>query len=281
MTIGKLAGTVDETHVWNTSYAAYTLTASPMADINQPGTSHSVTANVTPAAPGVKVHFEILPDGVNYGQGAIISTNNKGIATWTYTDKSLREGTDNIRVWIDRDGNGSFEASNDSSIVVKGVWLNNFVTGSGNIMDGNRMAWTFGGSVGMLGREMQGEFEVIDHVRKVIYRSYSLNPSNTFFPPNSMGFPTDSLPADAKIVTFSGTFTNNLDDSKIDLSIWVVDAGEPGANIDRISVRTGTGAVPGNIWIGTPNPNWTSLQSAPFSLAVPISNGEIKVYKTK
>jgi hypothetical protein len=234
--------------------------------------------------PGVKVHFEVLPEGVNYGQSAIISTSNKGLATWTYTDKSLREGTDNIRIWIDRDSSGSYEAVNDASVVVKRVWLNNFVTGNGNIMDGNKLAWTFEGSFGMFNRDMVGEFKLVDHVRGVIYQSKSFNPNNNFMPSNSQWFPDGSLPASAKVAIFSGTFTNNLDANQIDLSFWVVDAGEPGSNIDRISVKTGTGNVPGAIWIGTPNPNWMpnpAVSAAPYSLAAPISNGEIKVYKTK
>ena len=280
LTIGKLAGAVDEAHVWNTPYAAYALTATPIVDINQPGTNQTITANITPAVPGVKVHFETLPGSVNYGQSAIISTNNKGVAVWNYTDKNIHEGIDNIRVWIDRDWSGSFEELVDTSVIVKRVWLDNFVTASGNFMDGNRITWTFSGSIGMLGRDMLGEFEIVDHIHQTIYHSTSFNPSNNFMPSNSQWLPGGSLPDNAKIASFGGTYTNNLNASIIDISIWVVDAGEPGANLDRISMRTGTGNFPGVIWLGIPNPNWTSLNSAPFSIAVPISNGDIKVYKT-
>jgi hypothetical protein len=276
--IGKLAGSIDEVHVWNTSWPNYTLTVAPVSDINRPGSQCTITANITPAAPGVKVRFEVLPEGANSGQTAIISTDSKGAATWTYTDKSLHTGVDNIRVWIDQDVNGKYEPTMDAAIAVKRAWLDNFMNAGGNIMDGNRLTWTFAGSVGILGREMQGEFELIDHTRKVIYHSSLLNASNMFFPTAAQGFPIESFPAGSKVVFFAGTFTNDLDDKKVDLSIWVVDGGEPGATRDQISVRTGLGNVPGNIWIGTPNPNWTALQPVNYSLAVPISNGNIKVY---
>jgi hypothetical protein len=280
LVIGRLNGIVDEVHVWNTSWADYSLTVNPLVEISQPGSSHTITAIITPTAPGVKVHFDVLPDGTNCGQTAIASTNNKGIAAWTYSDKGFHEGMDNIQVWVDRDGSGIFEESNDASVMVNRIWLKEFAFGSGNIMDGNKIIWTFGGSFGMLGRNMFGEFELVDHVKHMIYRTKFLNPSNNSMPSTSQWLPGNFLPDDAKIASFSGIFTNNKDSSTIDLSIWVMDAGDTVASQDRISIKTGTGNSPGTIWIGTPNPNWTSLNSAPFSIAVPISNGVIKVYKT-
>jgi hypothetical protein len=211
----------------------------------------------------------------------IVNTNSNGVATWTYTDKSLHGGPDNIRVWIDKDGSGSFDESNDSCVVLREFWLDNFVTASGNIMDGTRIIWTFGGSVGMLGREIVGDFELVDHVRKITYLSNNFLSSNAFFPLNAPGSPSSSIPASSKTAMFNGVFTNNRDASKINLAIWMVDAGDPGANIDKISVKTGLGEVPGSVWIGTPNPDWTPPPpSYPYALPFPISNGNIQMHKT-
>ena len=281
LSIGRLDGAIDEVHVWNTSYASYALKATPLDDINLPGGSCTITANVTPPAPGVKVHFEVLADGNNSGQGAVVNSNSKGLAEWTYSDKALREGKDNIRVWIDRDWSGTFEADKDASVEVRSLWLDNFVTANGNIMDGDSLAWTFGANVGIFDHDVVGEFQLIDHLRQVIYNSNSFNPTNVFFQNKSEVLLDDPLPAGANIVLFGGTFTNNQDSSLTDFAIWMIDAGEPGAKVDRISVKAAKGGLPGTIWIGSLNADWVSPPPlVPYAIPVPISNGNIKAYRT-
>jgi hypothetical protein len=282
VSIGRLAGEIDEVHVWNTASASYDLRATPVNDINRPGESSTLTASVNPPAPGVKVHFEILAEGNNSGKGGVVSTNSKGLAEWTYSDQGLKQGKDNIRIWIDRDWSGTFEASQDDSVEVRSYWLENFVTGNGNIMDGDSLVWTFGGNIGIFGREIVGDFQLIDHVHQVIYNSSKFNPTNVFFQINSEVFPRESLPVGAKTVNFGGTLINNQDGSKTEFVVWMVDGGEPGAKVDKISVKAGPGGLPGIVWIGTLNPDWvTPPPLLPYASPVPISNGNIKAYQAK
>ncbi len=274
--IGKLDGAIDEVHIWDTSYPDYALAVAPMAGINQPGTSSNLTAYVSPAVPGVKVNFEVLPGSPNSGKNAGISTDSYGVARWTYTDSGTKEGMDNVRVWIHREWSGSFDASKDVSAEVRQFWLKEFVTASGNIIEGDRVRWTFTGNVGVIGStagvfdsNIVGEFELVDHVRKVTYRAETFRPNNNFFRENIQSSQTG-----ARAVNFGGFFTNDRDDRRLMVVIWMIDA----AGADMISVRADPSGVPGNIWIGTLIPDWTAgLTQTQYILQVPISSGNIQI----
>lgn len=251
-------------------------------EFNQVGTNHTLSIDLTalpgpepttPTLAGIPISFTI--NGPNTAASGAVVTDAFGRATFTYTGNN--DGIDNIYAFIDGNNDGVWEAgeprsTNDS---IKS-WIENFVTAGGNIKNGNKVTWTFGGAVGILGNKIVGDFELIDHINKVAYHS------NEFSALNFQGPPTNSPAASHNTAYFTGDFTNNRDASTISLVIWLGDAGEPGTKVDSISVKTGVGGVPGAIWIGTLNPDWTPPPPAnPYALPVIINGGNIQVHNIK
>ena len=111
--------------------------------------------------------------------------------------------------------------------------LENFVTGGGKInANGNKAAWTFGGTVGvaLVGGGIVGQFQIVDHEGKEAWHC-----NNNFSALSFSGGPAESPPASHDTATFEGTFTSNRGSSAV-LTVTIKDLGEPGAGVDKIEV---------------------------------------------
>ncbi len=277
LSMGKLNGIIDEVHVWNSAYADYSVSVSPKADISNPGNMFKIGAALNYNVPEIKVHFEVLPGGNNSGQGTVLNTDNSGTAEWTYSDRGLKQGNDSIRVWIDKNSDGLFDESTDTFVIANRYWMNTFITAIGDVKGKNNQNWTFSGTAGIIDQELVGNLQLIDIPNKVVYKAVRFYPTNSFFQSNYEAFAKDPLPASAKIINFGGIFTNNLDASNIDLSIWMVDTGGADIKGDRISVIRAEGGGPGPILIGTLNKDWNPISTqVPYALPVRIDDGDIK-----
>ena len=113
--------------------------------------------------------------------------------------------------------------------------LENFVTGGGNIKDGRKVAWTFGGNVGFLeSGDIVGQFQIVDHVNNESWHCH-----NDFSFLEFTGDPIDGPPgpdASHNHATFIGTFTSNRGNELI-LKVDIWDIYEPGKDNDVIKVQ--------------------------------------------
>jgi len=216
-------GIIDEVRIWNTATPSFNLDVEPKLDFNPVGTEHIVTATVTigetEPAPGVLVDFNV--SGVNSPPPSSVLTDSNGQAEFVAYTGSVA-GEDKITVAINE------EPYILVSEEVKKYWLENFVTGGGNIKDGKKVAWTFAGTVGNLEDDSVGQFQIVDHANKIAYHC-----NNKF----------SYLVFDGNEAKFIGTFTNNKNAIEDMLTIIIKDNGEPGAGVDMISV-TGFTTLP-------------------------------------
>jgi uncharacterized protein YjdB len=89
------------------------------------GSSHTLTATVSPAQSGVRVRFEVL-SGPNDGTTRSDTTNSSGVATASYPG-SGGSGTDTIIAWADLDNDGIRDGGEPSAVATK-TW-----TGTGPV----------------------------------------------------------------------------------------------------------------------------------------------------
>jgi uncharacterized protein YjdB len=93
------------------------LTLSPLSDENPVGTTHSLTATVTPNVAGVLVRMEVLA-GPNIGDTDSDRTNSSGVADLSYLGTG-GEGTDLILAWVDLDNDGVVDAGEEQATASK------------------------------------------------------------------------------------------------------------------------------------------------------------------
>ena len=86
----------------STTYVG-TLVVTPISDSNPVGTTHTLTATVSPVSPSVLIGFSVT-EGPNKGDGGLVFTN-AGVATFSYLGDG-GQGTDAILVWVDENVNG-------------------------------------------------------------------------------------------------------------------------------------------------------------------------------
>jgi hypothetical protein len=228
----------------------------PPEAYNPIGTSHAVTATVSPAVAGVEVSFVVT--GANPTSGTATTSSN-GQATFSYTGNSA--GTDTIRAYLDTNGNGEYDEGEPTLTVTKYWFGSGFVTGGGNVKDGKKVTYTFGGNVGYLpDGTIVGQFEIVDHTGK---GAVSWHCHNAFDSLIFWGDPTESPPASVDHAQFIGTFTSNKGGSKyLRVTIW--DSNEPGKDFDRITVEASTDG----------GATWTT-----WFYVNPISGGNLQVHE--
>ena len=107
------------TRDWVQGSTASGLTLSPVVDSNAQGTSHELTATVSPVSAGVLVRFEVLA-GPNVGDRFSASSNSNGVARGSYVGDG-GVGTDVIIAWIDLDGDSNRDG-NEPSAVAQKTW---------------------------------------------------------------------------------------------------------------------------------------------------------------
>jgi len=234
------AGIIDEVRIWDTAYAGFEVSATPKVDFNPVETEHKITATIDPVAPGVTVGLEVV-DGPNEGATASDQTDAGGQVTLSYIG-SLDDGKDIIRIWVDRNWNGSWDEGVDYAVTVEKYWLENFVTGGGKInmstlgLNGKKPALTFGGTVGVMAdASIVGQFQIVDHTGLIRKGAVSWHCNNNFSFLNFEGDPAESPEATHNTAIFEGEFTNNLGDTET-LRLRLIDNGEPGAGNDTFSL---------------------------------------------
>ncbi len=280
--VGFFDGLIDEVRIWSTPHPIYTVSVTPGSDANPVGTSHTITATVRAnyatdtsyrfSVPGVPVNFLFSDNSTNQAN-TTITTDSTGQATLGYVDASPHGGMDQIAVWVDQDSSGGdFDLNLDAWAIARKSWVENFATGGGNIKDGNKVIWTFSGTVGVLpGGGIVGSYEIVNHVTGISY--YSDNFSSLNFSGNNATSPS----ATHNVASFVGLF---IDDAgqQVRLSVNLRDLGEPGAGVDTIRViDIGLSPQPpawppppptGNYWIGNPT----------TGAGTPISGGNFQVH---
>ena len=96
------------------------ITLTPLSDTNPLGTSHQLTATVSPADDGILVRFEVL-SGPNAGDKRSDETNGSGVATASYTGDG-GTGVDTILAWADLDRDGNLD-SGEPAVVATKTWI--------------------------------------------------------------------------------------------------------------------------------------------------------------
>jgi hypothetical protein len=219
----------------------YEITATPSYELNPVKTDHLITATVTiensdPViyVEGITVCLEVV-DGPNVGKTASGTTNANGQVDLTYFGDG-GAGSDTIRVWVDKNGNGQYDDGEPFVEVIKD-WVVNFITGGGTVKDGKKVAWTFAGTVGFLDdgqTTIVGQYQLFDHVNKVSWHCH-----NEFTYLHFKGTLASSPPAMFNIGTFTGNFTNKNRDWQV-ITIQITDKRESGKKGDTIKAKEGS-----------------------------------------
>jgi len=205
--------------------------------INPVGISHTLWVDLaalpgpeltTPTLVGIPVQFVI--QGVNSDASGVVYTNSAGKATFTYS--GINPGQDQIWAYIDGNNNGSYDSGEPrSSNNSTKWWVENFVTGGGNIKESKKVAWTFAGMVGVNPEGGAiGSFEIVDHINKI---SYHLD---QFIVLSFYGGPAESPDATNNTARFRGIGTRS-DGAEVTIVIIIEDVAEPGAGADKIAVE--------------------------------------------
>ena len=101
---------------WVASGAVSAIALAPPADTNFVGSSHTVTATVTPQITGVLVRFDVI-SGPNIVKTGADVTDAAGQATFSYTGSVF--GNDVILAWGDLDGDGQPDSNEPQAIATK------------------------------------------------------------------------------------------------------------------------------------------------------------------
>jgi hypothetical protein len=251
---------------------------SPPLEFNRVGTTHTVWVNIGIAVEGIKVGFEIF--GANPLASGFEYTDETGKAIFTYTGDN--DGLDAIRAYIDSNNSGYYDTGEPSSTLTGKGWVENFLTGGGNIKVGKKVVWTFDGNIGVLpDGGLAGQFDITNHDTGV---TYYLDQFSTFW---FEGGVTQSPKASNSIVRFLGSGTGS-DGSTITLTVIIEDVAEPGAKKDRIAVvemvynsppPTPPIIIP---WIGDiPFPPYPPPIPPPQPTLIPISGGNFQIHNIK
>lgn len=205
---------------------AFNLTVDPMVAFNPVGTTHTINANIGFAVAGV----DVMVKGPGVEESA--TTDENGNISVSYVNSSA--GMDVINIWIDLDSDNIYDPDEPQVSQTK-YWLENYVTGGGNVKDGKKVKYTFGGTVGVDETEgIVGNFQIADHTGKGT-ETWHIH-TGDFEGLTFLGDPTGSPEASHHRAYFSGTFTSNRGNSAF-LSLMLFDNDEPGAGYDYIAVR--------------------------------------------
>jgi len=176
-----------------------------------------------PGGPGSNIEVEINGSWVSVG---VINHNYVNVFWGFVSDvpfTKVRLSAYNIQGWCE-----TYEMDN----MVYSV-LDNFVTGGGNIKDGKKVLWTFGGIVGVMpDGAMVGQFQIVDHANKVAYHTTEIT-ALAF-----SGGPATTPEANNSIATFTATFRGN-DGSTKTVTVTIKDLGEAAPKIDTIKLEGG------------------------------------------
>ena len=109
-----------------------------------------------------------------------------------------------------------------------------FVTGGGSLKDGNKVAWTFAGNVGLAEDDsVVGQFQINDHMSKETWHCHGDFALLDFYGEEITGPTGPSALHNTAI--FIGEFTSNRGETKI-LQVTIEDVNEPGRGYDTIQV---------------------------------------------
>jgi len=221
----------------------------PTPDYNLVGEPHTVSVDIGVDVAGIVVSFATEeptgPQDLSARELGTGTTGSDGIASLDPSYTSNDAGIDTIYAYIDVDGSSDYTADepHSNASAVK-YWFLNFVTGGGHIKYGvdngkktiEKPAWNFSGNVGYFAVDssIHGQFNIIDHVGKMQYHCHDEFSSLVFY-----GGTAESPEATFDTAEFTGTFTDK-DGATYELTIIIVDNGEPGKDTDQISV-TGAG----------------------------------------
>lgn len=103
------------TKTW-TETTATTVSLSPTPDTNPVGTSHTLTATLSPSTVGAVVRFEVVT-GPHFGSTGVDATDASSQATFTYVGTTV--GTDVIIAWHDQDNDGVRDSDEAQAIALK------------------------------------------------------------------------------------------------------------------------------------------------------------------
>ena len=119
------------TKTWTSSGPVTSLFLAPTPDSNPVGTTHALTATVSPKQSGVSIRFEVV-SGPNAGTTRSGSTNASGVATTSYVGGGAA-GIDTVIAWADLDRDGRRDSDEPSAVATK-TWtaevLGTFVSGT-------------------------------------------------------------------------------------------------------------------------------------------------------
>ncbi len=112
--------------VWTSTTPAQSISLLPFDNVALVGTTHSVTATVSPVRSGAIVRF-LVSMGPNRGDSGVGVTNSQGQATFSYVGNG-GIGNDAIITWLDLNNNGVREASEPQASAVQ-RWVSTQVSG--------------------------------------------------------------------------------------------------------------------------------------------------------
>lgn len=239
-------------------------------DVNPVGITHKVWVNIGIPVAGIKVMFKI--DGPNSAGSDFACTDATGKAEFTYTGNYA--GFDIIRAYIDSNGNGQLDTGEPSSTnLTAKSWVENYITGGGNIKENNKVTWTFNANLYVLPEGgVGGRLNITNHDSKVTYQL------DEFAMLSFYGGQTSSPPASNNTARINGTGTGS-DGSSVVLLMIIEDASDSKEKIAIVQVDTSTFPPTGIPWIGN-IPVSGTLPLPPPDL-VTISGGNFQIHNMK
>lgn len=248
----------------------YSLTASmgsltPDLAFNPVNTPHTMSVTVTPHVAGIPVVFVIT--GSPLVQSPVRLTNASGVATLTYVNPIA--GMQRIYAFIDVNGNGFYDVGEPCSTnLATKYWLENYLTGGGQLKSESTSLWGFSGTVGVDAVEgIVGSFHITNFATKTTYKSTGFTYLNFW-----EGEAT-TPPATHRLTCFTGAYRNNRNLDIITLTVYIRDnyiEGEGEKGIDHIAIQVGERFGTGAMWIGT------NVSSA--ITPVEVTNGNFQIH---
>jgi hypothetical protein len=209
------------------------LSLTPVADTNEVGTTHTITAQVvTLGGPtgGVTVRFVVTGSVTTTGS---CTTNKEGSCTFTYDGPDF-PGADAIHAYVDSDNDGMQDVGEAFADAAK-AWIlpvttPGQVTGGGQTMSGAIIhGVTFGFNAHSDGENTKGHCNVLDHASNINIRCLDVT----------------ALVQVGQHATFFGNAL--VDGVPTEYRIDVNDVDEPGAYLDMFLIQTREGYSAGGV----------------------------------
>lgn len=191
------------------------------------GSEHTVVATLDPIMEDIEVLFTVM--GANATSGSV-DTDANGQATFTYYGANA--GKDTIYAYIEVNDEAGYQPGEDIGEMINKYWIENFITGGASL---KTPKMSFSGIVGDIGSGIVGQFQIVTQGKKGSTTTwYCYNDfSSLVFSSSAINGPQGPN-ATHNTATFTGTFTNGVEEKVI--TVTLQDLSEGSAKADTIAL---------------------------------------------